>query len=158
MSETATPTPRTPFEYPEATRTVNGRLLTSLEYAEITADAHMMNGRDIPCSAWEILRQEFRSLRAALTLLAPDTRTEYDKAVDALAPYLPDGWVAQSRGKSPVLILFKEKPTIKDFNGDSWWTGKCKDVFPDSALVLPTCPDWRTSLRQIKSGKVVPHV
>ncbi len=97
--------------------------------------------------------------REALTLLAPDTRTEYDKAVEALAPYLPDGWVVQSRVDG-ALMHFKSKPEIKTHNGDSWWTGKCVIVFEPKQclLTIPAYEDWTKSLRHVVSGKVVPHV
>ncbi len=98
----------------------------------------------------------------ALTLLAPDTRTEYDKAVEALAPYLPDGWVCQDPNGST-----ERHPLPPYIKNDGMWLCSAHEDLGESncgafeltdTMTIPRCEDWRTSLRQIKSGKVVPHV
>lgn len=77
--------------------------------------------------------------------------TPYDTAIHALAPYLPDGWVAQD-GYDGIVNLFKMKPGMDE------WCWSCVDSeneFLLSPLNIPACPDWRTSLRRIQGGKVV---
>ncbi len=95
----------------------------------------------------------------ALTLLAPDTRTEYDKAVEALAPYLPlwVGWVAiHDQAHVQGLVLFDKKPELSKM-GPWWNAAKRAEASEVSPLCLPLT-DWKTSLRKIENGKVVPHV
>ncbi len=55
-----------PYEFPESVRTLNGRLLSNLDYAEVTCDAHYANGRAAPWKAYGILRQEYLRLKSLL--------------------------------------------------------------------------------------------
>ncbi len=97
----------------------------------------------------------------ALTLLAPDTRTEYDKAVEALAPYLPDGWYCL--GAMDLFCRSKFKPVWRDeypLQTDAWFVESgYMDGNGTETIKMPPCPEGRKfSIRHVVSGKVVPHV
>ncbi len=98
---------------------------------------------------------EILAARKALTSLdAYEAMSEYDKAVEALAPYLPDGWYAQDEDGS--LRTYSDKPRM--INGG--WLDRAfggTDAIGTAHLSVPTCPDWRTSLREIRAGRVVPQ-
>ena len=96
--------------------------------------------------------EEARNVIAAID--AYDRLSDYDKAVEALAPYLPDGWVAQTR--TGGFIWTNEKPEIEK---DYWMMGSpTRHSFePFGLMQIPRCPDWRASLRRIQSGRVLPH-
>ncbi len=98
---------------------------------------------------------DVRIIREALTLLAPDTRTEYDKAVEALAPYLPDGFIAQD--PNGETSWFENKPSHNTY----YWLdeeGSTEDPQELTGLRIPKAVDAWESVRPIKSGKVVHHV
>lgn len=77
---------------------------------------------------------------------------EYDKAVAALAPYLPDGWIAQDRiGR---VDLYHEPPIIRS-KDHTFWAPKVGRKIETLGLRVPPCPDWRSSLRRIEKGRVV---
>lgn len=82
------------------------------------------------------------------------TGSDYDRAVEALAPYLPDGWVAQDAGTGPLsvrsaLIWYWAKPRIE---GEQWVTGA---EFHRANLNVPRLEDWKSSLRRVVAGRVV---
>ncbi len=100
------------------------------------------------------------AINAAIASLdAHEAMSEYDKAVEALAPYLPDGWVAQD--EDGEFAWFSHKPTNED--RDHWGIegyeynvhkyDRCREMFSR----LPRFPDWRISLREIRAGRVVPQ-
>ncbi len=80
--------------------------------------------------------------------------TEYDKAVEALAPYLPDGWVAQDSDGDTLWFL--QEPERGYHGDDTMWFTKFRGGEAERLWSgLATSPDWRTSLRRIESGRVV---
>ncbi len=88
---------------------------------------------------------------AAPVAPAPWRGSEYDKAVEALAPYLPDGWVAQDEDGSTDWYEIRPDP---EFNAEMW----CVAIRGDehASLNLPKYEgEYRTSLRRIESGRVV---
>ncbi len=98
--------------------------------------------------------------REALTLLAPDTRTEYDKAVEALAPHLNPAFGWATCDSYGAIHLFVDEPSISlGGMGSEAWRNKDGGVgFLVTDIMRREHSHWRASLRQIKSGKVVPHV
>ncbi len=99
-----------------------------------------------------------REIAAALASLdAYEAMSEYDKAVEALAPYLPDGWVVQV--KSGASCHFLNRPTCKPYYDGGMGTWICGGgVSPtDIRLRIPVCEDWETSSREIRAGRVVPQ-
>ncbi len=91
----------------------------------------------------------------ALTILAPDTRTEYDRAIDDLAKYLPDGWVCQ--GFRGVTYFSETRPICEDDVVGVEHNGRWRRM-DEAEITVPIFEDWKKSIRRIKSGKVVPHV
>ncbi len=93
---------------------------------------------------------DFNRAAAALAALdAYEALSDYDKAIEALAPYLPDGFVAQD--EDGEICLFKEgEPHIHE---KTVWIGGFAECIPLNVR----CPDWRTSLRRIQGGRVVPQ-
>jgi len=85
--------------------------------------------------------------RPALEALrAYDSLSEYDKAVEALAPYLPDGWVAQDADGR--FDHYKEKPYFDV--GSPYWRPKMGRKAESTCLALPTHEThWLDSLRCI---------
>lgn len=85
---------------------------------------------------------------AAAALTAFDSLSEYDKAIHALAPYLPDGWVAKDGHKQ--FVLFGEKPTDRQ-KSLLFHTKTALGEFYGLSLRLkvPDHSDWRKSLRHI---------
>ncbi len=82
----------------------------------------------------------------------------YDKAIEALAPYLPlwVGWVAiHDQAHVQGLVLFDKKPELSKM-GPWWNAARRAEISEVSPLCLPLI-EWRESLRQIKLGRVVPQ-
>lgn len=75
--------------------------------------------------------------------------TPYDAAVEAIALYLPNGWVAQDRGGN--FCWYKDLPEC-DLKYEFWVDGNQSQFF---VLKIPRCDNWRTSLRHIVAGRVV---
>ncbi len=84
-----------------------------------------------------------------------EAMSPYDKAVEALAPYLPDGFVAQDKDDSTALGWFEDEPDSSLYEG--WMPTELGGYSEIDAKNLPRCPDWRTSLREIRAGRVVPQ-
>lgn len=78
--------------------------------------------------------------------------TPYDAAVEAIAPYLPDGWVAQDEdGRTDSYNI---RPTIVLGSVDGQWCcpgGGFSTLNPR----LPKAKYWNQSLRHIAAGRVV---
>ncbi len=77
--------------------------------------------------------------------------SDYDRAVEAIAPYLPDGWVAQDKDCT-LTTLFKLKPGMNEW---SWTCVDSEFEFSLDPMNIPAATDWRTSLREIRGGAVV---
>ncbi len=82
--------------------------------------------------------------------LASAPAGSYDEAVAAIATYLPDGWVAQD--ESGRIFRFDAEPTINEEH--EFWLDDHESI--SLHLNFPRCLNWRTSLRRIESGRVIP--
>ncbi len=80
----------------------------------------------------------------------PQAASEYDKAVEELAPYLPDGWVAQDM--NVPTYWFEEIP--ETYHG-AWERGESLRPHGNLDPVVFPATDWRASLRRIENGSVV---
>lgn len=69
------------YEFPESARTINGRVLTSIEYAEVNAKACWGNGRAAPWKSTGILLRELSRLREQPE---PVGDAELQKSIDCL--------------------------------------------------------------------------
>lgn len=90
---------------------------------------------------------------AATALTAFDSISEYDKAIHALATYLPDGWVAQDADGGIHWTLWQTEPIspVHKDHSVGWWLmhGEEPDDYRALHLETPACQDWRDSLRRI---------
>lgn len=86
---------------------------------------------------------------AAVALDAHASLSDYDKAIHALAPYLPDGWVAQD--EDGYMSHNSVTPSPCQHGGGDWKTPARVNAvsYRLSCLRIPRCPDWRSSLRRI---------
>lgn len=83
----------------------------------------------------------------------PPPRT-YDGDVAALAPMLPDGWVTMDPS-GQIMFWFTPPSFYEGLPPEtSEWIGN-SGVKVDGIKLTP-CEDWRTSLRLLRGGKVVP--
>jgi len=103
--------------------------------------------------------EDLTDIQAALTSLdAFEALSPYDKAIEALAPYLPlwVKWVAiHDQAHVQGLVLFDKKPELSKM-GPWWNAARRAEISEVSPLCLPPI-DWRESLREIRSGHVVPQ-
>jgi hypothetical protein len=121
----------------------------------LDAAAESLQGVQNPYNPMPRIELGKRCQKAADTLRAtlPPASTEggatpYDRAVAALAPYLPDGWVAQD--EDGEVYWFSERPKVSNV---CWAFGG-----PTIRRFAPiTCrhSDWKASLRRISAGRVV---
>lgn len=93
---------------------------------------------------------------AVLRLRVTEWPTPYDQAVGALAPYLPDGWVAYEDNDTFWYYEGEEKPEIKDIFGNRNLGFAQGHFLGHSQAFKPPRPDdWRTSLRRVEKGRMV---
>lgn len=74
------------------------------------------------------------------------TPSQIDRAVEALAPYLVDGWIAQDEDGDSH--FFESEPWAEPL----LWESADDEI----SLTLPKFGQWEDSLRRIQGGKVVP--
>lgn len=141
--------------------TAVGALTEGEQAALELADFHK-HSRAMPGSSYREMELAMGVMAACVRRLLsiPSNGTEesnYDKAVKAMAPYLPEengvAWIAQSKdGFTEAFddepVIWNEQWSAQDHKTNSWRIGRM--------LNIPACPDWRTSLRRIESGRVVP--
>lgn len=79
-----------------------------------------------------------------------DSLSDYDKAIHALAPYLPDGWVA-FRSEDMEFNYFEREPFLQEQEASwrpHWRSGNPQELFDEWIFKVPKI-DWRESLRRI---------
>ncbi len=94
--------------------------------------------------------------KALASLDAYEAMSDYDKAVQMLADNgMMDGWVCQN---------YKGRTSWSSSNpmdaGSIWEEAGVFATGLDFTILrfnIPACPDWRTSLREIRAGRVVPQ-
>jgi len=73
--------------------------------------------------------------------------SDYDRAILAIAPYLPGGYVAQDDGAVGWTCHYQYKPGMDE------WSWKSVDSDSENAISepfkIPVCDDWRASLRRV---------
>ena len=93
--------------------------------------------------AWDETSRKLRGITLPRT---------YDGDIEALAPMLPDGWVAMQ--PSEELVFWYSNGLAPEIVYDTHWGLNYAIRIPTLKISDPS--DWRTSLRRIQSGKVVP--
>lgn len=104
-------------------------------------------GERLEGSLWKENARLASEARDALT--AFDSLSDYDKAIQALAPYLPEGWVAQD--EDGYMSHDSVMPSPCQHGGGDWKTPPRVNAvsYRLSCLRIPRCDDWRKSLRRI---------
>ena len=96
--------------------------------------------------------QAIIDLRAALGAVPEGAgKGTYDEAVSDLARYLPDGWICHD--EYGAVNHFSYEPFLERYS----WAFMGGGVHHIHVPLFPRHGDWRTSLRRIQSGKVVPQ-
>ncbi len=98
--------------------------------------------------------------REALSALdAYEALSEYDKAVEALAPHIDPEFKWATCDQYGAVHLFVGEPKIGygDMGTDAWRSDKGGLGFLVTDIMRQKHTDWRTSLREIRAGRVVPQ-
>ncbi len=93
--------------------------------------------------------------RVANALDAYDAMSDYDKAVEALAPYLPDGFVAQDADGQ--IVWYADEPERGWEGNDSMWFTQTQGGETKYFVAVDPIENWRASLHEIRAGRVVPQ-
>ncbi len=99
----------------------------------------------------ERLTAAIEAADADLAPLASSPAGSYDEAVAAIAPYLPDGWVAMDENNR--VEFYVDKPKIV-LSVSGLWTCSSSTGHHQIRLNFPAVY-WRTSLRRIEAGRMV---
>lgn len=141
------------------TNTTSNLLKQALEALQnVAQELHHIDAG--PVKELDAIIAEVESASAALTafVTAFDALSEYDKAIHAIAPYLPEGWVCQSEGVTGGVHHFwsdrKPEPLGTLGSGSKWSPDWAHPQYGAVHLWVPMhnfprCPDWRKSLRRI---------
>ncbi len=99
------------------------------------------------------------AIAEALTALdAYEALSDYDKAIEALAPYLEDGWYAQEYDGS-IWWHFNKPEVVNRMSferpKDEWLAEGQTELVEH--IKFPRKDEWRDARFQIKAGRVVPQ-